>query len=153
MVWFGLAAGICGEDLLFKNYVEKHIRENSEKKLFKDKVVLTKVYNKGAMLGWLKDEPEILRCATLLGVGSLAGALLAVSGRKGYIFQKLGLSMVLGGACSNAYERFSSGRVTDYIRFEAGPEKFRRVVFNKGDFAVFAGSLLLVIGEWADEVK
>lgn len=37
MVWFGLAAAICGEDLFFKSYVKACVRENSEKKLIGDK--------------------------------------------------------------------------------------------------------------------
>lgn len=152
MIWFGLAAAVCGEDLLFKDYVKKHIQENSERKMLKDKVVLTKVFNRGAMLGWLADEPEKLKAVTVFGVGSLAGALMACSGKRGQTLQKLGLSMALGGAASNGWERLKHGRVTDYIRFNMGPEKFRRVVFNKGDFAVFAGSLLLVAGEWLDEI-
>lgn len=150
MVWFGLAAAICGEDLFFKNYVEESVREDSEKKLLGEKVILTKVYNRGAMLGWLSDAPEMLRGITMLGVGSLTGALAAYSGKNGYFCQKLGLSLMLGGAASNAWERMKQGKVTDYIRFDAGPEKFRRIIFNKGDFAVFAGGVLLLAGEMID---
>ena len=147
MVWFGLAAAICGEDLFFKSYVKACVRENSEKKLIGDKVILTRVYNHGAMLGWMDDAPEMLRGLTMLGIGSLAGALAACESEKGHVCRKLGLSLMLGGAASNAWERVKHGKVTDYIRFNAGPEKFRRIVFNKGDFAVFAGSLLLIVGE------
>ncbi len=150
MVWFGLAAAICGEDLFFKNYVKECMGKNSEKKLPGDKVILTKAYNDGAMLGWLSDAPEVLRGVTMLGVGSLAGALMAYSGKKGHTCQKLGLSLMLGGAASNAWERIRHGKVTDYIRFDAGPEKFRRIIFNQGDFALFAGAVLLFAGEIAE---
>ena len=61
--------------------------------------------------------------------------------------QKAGLSMMLGGAGSNAFERIKYGKVTDYIRFNVGTQKFRNVVYNMGDFAVFAGTLFLILGE------
>ncbi|MDD3221768.1 MAG: signal peptidase II [Clostridia bacterium] len=147
MIWFGLAALICGEDLFFKEYVKDYVEEDSEKPFLMDKVVLTKFFNKGAMLGWLKDDQEKLKMVTLFGVGSLAGALMTYSGKRGHLLQKLGLSMMLGGAASNAYERIRHGEVTDYIRFNMGPSKFRNIIFNKGDFAVFGGGLLWMMGE------
>ena len=107
MVWFGLAAAICGEDLFFKSYVKACVRENSEKKLIGDKVILTRVYNRGAMLGWMDDAPEMLRGITMLGIGSLAGALAACESEKGHVCRKLGLSLMLGGADINAWERMN----------------------------------------------
>ena len=147
MIWFGLAAAICGEDLFFKSYVRDYIEADKEKEFCNGKMVLTKAYNRGAMMGWLKDEPKKLRAGTLFGVGALVGGLVSVSGKKGCFLQKLGIALMLGGASSNAYERLKYGKVTDYIRFNIGPEEFRKVVFNKGDFAVFGGSLIWLLGE------
>ena len=36
--------------------------------------------------------------------------------------------------------------VTDYIRFDFGPERLRQIVFNLGDFAIMIGALLTVLG-------
>ena len=95
----------------------------------------------------MADNPELLKGMTIFGVGSLAGAWMMVAGKRGHSLQKLGLSMMLGGAGSNAYERLKYGKVTDYIRFNVGTEKFRNVIYNVGDLAVFAGTLLLLLGE------
>ena len=136
----GFAAAICGGDLIIKDYVKENVAERSRKNLVGNKVILTKYFNKGAMLGAMADNPELLKGMTIFGVGSLAGAWMMVAGKRG-------LSMMLGGAGSNAYERLKYGKVTDYIRFNVGTEKFRNVIYNVGDLAVFAGTLLLLLGE------
>ena len=143
----GFAAAICGGDLIIKDYVKENVAERSRKSLAGNRVILTKYFNKGAMLGAMADNPELLKGMTLFGVGSLAGALMMVAGKKGHFLQKAGLSMMLGGAGSNAFERIKYGKVTDYIRFNVGTKKFRNVVYNMGDFAVFAGTLFLILGE------
>lgn len=143
----GLAAAICGGDLIIKDYVKENVAEHSRKNLVGNKVILTKYFNRGAMLGILEDNPELLKSMTVFGVGSLAGALVMISGKRRYGLQRLGLSMMLGGAGSNACERLKYGKVTDYIRLNVGTEKFRNVIYNAGDFAVFAGTLLLLLGE------
>ena len=76
-----------------------------------------------------------------------------MSEKKNCGLQKLGLSMMLGGAASNAYERFRYEKVTDYIQFNFGNKKFRKVVYNIGDFAIFAGGLLVCVGEIANKEK
>ena len=148
MIWFEIAALICGEDLFFKSYVRDQIGDHEERTYLKDKVVLTKYFNKGAMLGWMKDSKERLKIINLIGIGGIAGALAAYSGKNGYFLQKLGLAMMLGGACSNVYDRYRHGAVTDYIRFNVGPKRFRQIIFNHGDFALFIGTALLATGEF-----
>ena len=127
----GFAAVICGGDLIIKDYVKENVAEHSRKNLVGNKVILTKYFNKGAMLGTMADHPELLKGMTIFGVGSLAGALMMVAGKRRHSLQKLGLSMMLGGAGSNAYERL----------------KYGNVIYNVGDFAVFAGTLFLLLGE------
>ena len=61
--------------------------------------------------------------------------------------QKLGLSMMIGGAVSNGYERFRFGKVTDYVQLNVKNPKYRRIVYNIGDFAIFAGSIGVILGE------
>ena len=145
--FLGLSAAICGSDLAIKSTVKEKVALNIRKDIVKDKVILTKFYNKGAALGFMSDHPELLKGITIFSVGSLAGALSVVSGLKGHALQKVGFSMILGGAGSNAYERLRYGKVTDYIRLNMGSPKCRRVVYNLGDFAIFAGTALLLLGE------
>ena len=77
---------------------------------------------------------------------SLSGLLLSVLGRRGNYVMKLGLSLLLGGAASNAFERAAYGKVTDYFRISIGSKKLEKIIFNIGDFCIFAGSALAAVG-------
>ena len=55
----------------------------------------------------------------------------------------LGTTLILSGACSNLYDRFRKGYVTDYIGFETENKAFREITFNIGDFCLAAGALIL----------
>ena len=146
MIWPFIAAGICGQDIVTKDIVRQKIEENEEKPVCGGKIVVTKVFNDGAMLGFMGKHPQMLKNMTLLMLGALTGAMAVTSQMDKKTLKKLGLAMMTGGAASNAYERFVYGKVTDYIRFEAGPEKFRKLVFNTGDFAVILGSICVALG-------
>lgn len=147
MKYLGLAAALCGGDLLIKDCVKDNLDEKSQKRILGDHIILTKFYNEGAMLGVLSEQKELLKGITIFGVGSLAGALMAMGSLKDHRLQKVGLSMMLGGALSNGYERLKWGKVTDYISFNCKKQKLRNVVYNFEDFAIFGGTALLVIGE------
>lgn len=147
MKYLGLAAALCGGDLLIKDCVKDTLDEKSQKRILGDHIILTKFYNEGAMLGVLSEQKELLKGITIFGVGSLAGALMAMGSLKDHRLQKVGLSMMLGGALSNGYERLKWGKVTDYISFNCKKQKLRNVVYNFEDFAIFGGTALLVIGE------
>ncbi len=142
MLEYVLAAGIFSQDVVTKQIVREKIKEREERPFLKGKVVLTKVFNDGAMLGLLRKHPDLLKSMTLLALGVLIGALAGEKPKECKSLRRIGLALMLGGAASNAYERLLYGKVTDYIRFDAGPEKFRKLVFNTGDFAVFIGSIL-----------
>ena len=49
----------------------------------------------------------------MVSVGIIAGMLLAASGKKGNGVLKVGLTLLLGGAASNVFERALCGKVTD----------------------------------------
>lgn len=146
MVWFLIAFSLAGADLLIKHLINRKKDDFQPKEVFGGFATVTRFKNKGAMLGFLKNKGRLLLAVTLICIGFLAGILTAVCGQKGNPLLKSGLTLLIGGAASNAYERFTKGEVTDYIRFNAGPEKFKKIIFNIGDFFIFAGSVLTVIG-------
>ena len=143
----GLALSVCGADLIIKETVKENIEENQKIYTCNDKIIITKFFNSGAMLGAFGERPGVVKGLTVFGLGVLVGALSAFSGHKEHGLQKLGLSLMIGGASSNAYERFQYGKVTDYIQFNCKNKKFRGVIYNLGDFAIFGGSFLLCLGE------
>lgn len=58
---------------------------------------------------------------------------------------KCGLSLVLGGAFSNTYDRLKHGYVIDYIGFNHGPQSIRRLIWNIADFSIIIGAIIAVM--------
>lgn len=146
MFWFLTAAALTGTDLLVKFLISKKKERLAQTKILGGFVTLTIFKNKGAMLGFLKNSARLLLAVTLTAIGFLAGILTVFCGKRGNLLLKTGLSLLIGGAAGNAYERYTKGEVTDYVQFNFGPEKFRKIVFNIGDFFIFAGAVFTVIG-------
>lgn len=145
MFWILLAAAVAATDLWIKRWIREHKELNSREPILGGRIIVTKYFNPGAMLGFMKKKARLLSGVTLVAIGMILGLLLAATGRKGNILLKLGLSLLLGGAVSNAFERFTYGKVTDYFRISIGSKKLERIIFNIGDFCIFAGCILAAI--------
>lgn len=147
MVWLLLAAAFCGADLAIKKYIQSHKSEGEHQPVFGGKIIITRFYNEGAMMGFLKDKTKLLFGITCVIFGMVLGILLFLIGKPENRLLKFGLSLLLGGAASNAYERCFKGKVTDYFSLNIGIKPLKRVVFNIGDFFIFIGSIIAVISE------
>lgn len=147
MLWILIAVTVCLADLGIKHYIDSHKKENCHEPIAGGHIIITRFHNPGAMLGWLKDKPKILMGITILFIGVLAGGLFGALKEKGSPCIKLGLSLLLGGASSNAYDRIVKHQVTDYFRIRIGCRKLEKVIFNLGDMAIFLGGLLSLLGE------
>ena len=102
--------------------------------------------NEGAFLNLGEREPLLIRLISVVLTVFLTAVFVLTLGKAGKGLMKTGLSLLLGGAFSNTYDRLKNKMVTDYIRFDFGPQKFRQTVFNLGDFAIMIGALLTVLG-------
>lgn len=145
MIWFLVAAGVCGGDLWIKKWIRDHKDLNSRQAVAGGHIVITKYFNDGAMLGALRHHARLLAGITVFLLGLVCGLLAAAAGRDGSRMLKLGLALILGGAASNAAERLTCGRVTDYFRISIGCRRLERIIFNIGDFCIFAGAALAVL--------
>lgn len=67
-------------------------------------------------------------------------------GKAGKGLLKWGLTLLLGGAYSNTYDRLVRKYVVDYVSFRV-PGRLKKVIFNIGDFCIMIGALLCVL-EW-----
>ncbi len=146
MIWILLAAAVAAGDLRIKKWIREHKEINSRAPVAGGRIIITKYYNTGAMLGILKNKARLLSGATLLALGIIIGLLLSLLGRRGDHVMKLGLSLLLGGAASNAFERVAYGKVTDYFRISIGSKKLEKVIFNLGDFCIFVGCAIMAVG-------
>lgn len=104
--------------------------------------------NPGAAFGVLAEGNPLLRSAVLIGVSAavLVFVAFALWGR-GTSFNtaptRFGLSLILGGAVGNLYDRVLHGAVTDFIEVYHGAWSFP--AFNVADSAITVGAVLLML--------
>ncbi|MCR5083326.1 MAG: signal peptidase II [Parasporobacterium sp.] len=144
MFYFAIAAIIAALDLKIKKWVSNQLNESFPIELVKGHIHIKRRINKGLAFNILQTKTNISR---ILSVVSFAivffGALKSFFVKDGRIGLKLGISLILGGGLSNTIERIRSGKVTDYISFPKFPIKsLRKVVYNLGDLAIFAGVII-----------
>jgi lipoprotein signal peptidase len=107
---------------------------------------LTHTENTGAAFSLFADSPSHWK--TVLLIAFSATAVVVVAGllwRQGHALSLTGiaLSLILGGAVGNLWDRVANGRVVDFLLFYVG--KYEWPVFNLADSAIVVGAALLVI--------
>lgn len=102
--------------------------------------------NPGAAFGMLASGSPVLRSIVLIGISSLVLAFVAAAlwrpGSVQPLSTRLGLSLILGGAFGNLYDRVVHGTVTDFIEVYHGSWSFP--AFNVADSAITVGAILLL---------
>jgi signal peptidase II len=106
--------------------------------------ILNIVYtrNRGAAFGLLNDAPELLRKVLLIGV-SLVILAYIVRMLWTQSESRVALTLVLGGAVGNLYDRIVYGSVTDFIQVFLGSYEWPS--FNVADSAICLGAGLLAL--------
>jgi signal peptidase II len=106
--------------------------------------------NRGAAFGMFAESESPFRTFLLIGVSVavlifIIVALLRPSKAVGATtpFTQYGLSLVMGGALGNIYDRIVHGMVTDFLEFYLGDYRF--AAFNIADSAITIGAGLLIL--------
>ena len=109
--------------------------------------------NPGAAFGMLADATHPARTFFLIGVSIVVLLLIAFllwkPSRGGFSADRLpvtGLTLVLGGALGNVYDRVLAGTVTDFLQVFIGRYEFPS--FNVADSAITIGAGLLLLDMW-----
>jgi signal peptidase II len=100
-------------------------------------------FNAGAAFSLLADSDGWQRwffAAIALGAAVLITWLLKRGGSALYC---LGLSLILGGALGNVWDRLTIGRVVDFLLFHY--ERWSWPAFNVADSAICVGAALLIV--------
>ena len=118
--------------------------EGVRKPILGGKMFVTKFHNKGAFLGAGEKNPQVL-LGVSIGITLVCTVIFILTfGKHGKNMLKLGLSLLLGGAFSNTYDRLSRKYVVDYFGFNVKNEKLRNMIFNVSDFCILIGTVLTV---------
>lgn len=132
-------------DMWIKNSIEKNIPEGKTIKKWKGRLFISKHHNKGAMLNFGQSKRQVVVLVSLILSTLLLFVFIFTLGQKGKYTLKLALSLLLGGAFSNTYDRLKRKYVVDYVSFNVKWKKLRNVIFNISDFCIIIGALILSI--------
>ncbi len=144
MQYLAVILGIFGVELGIKNYIEANKKEGEteEKCGF---LLIRKHHNRGAFLNAGQKQRKLVAVLSVmmtLGLTVLFAVTLTMAG-KGML--KWALTLMLGGAYSNTYDRLKRKYVVDYVSFRVPFKGLRRVIFNIGDFCIMIGAMLAVV--------
>jgi len=106
---------------------------------------LTHIENRGAAFGLFADSPSEWKIAGLVLFSLVALVIVATllwKNSHSMTITGVGLSLILGGAIGNLWDRLVSGHVVDFLLFYIG--QYQWPAFNVADSAIVIGAGLLV---------
>ena len=148
-----IAGAVFALDRATKLLIQKYVSFSDTYNVIPGFFDIVHAQNPGAAFGMFAEGDSELRTFVLIGV-SLAvlcfvSLLLFRPARGGFTTSRLtivALSLVLGGAIGNLWDRVAQGMVTDFLEFYVG--QYRFAAFNVADSAITIGACLLLIDIW-----
>lgn len=138
----GIAFFVLALDLVSKYWIESTLQFGEQIPVTNFfNLVLT--YNPGAAFSFLSEQSGWQRWF-LSGIASIAAIVIIFLLNK-YQLEKLfcwALSLILGGAIGNLYDRIMLGHVVDFLDFYVGT--YHWPAFNIADSAIFVGTALMI---------
>lgn len=140
--FFTLAGGIFALDQSIKHRIEQTPPEQFPKKAKKIPVTLHRSHNRGIFMNMLEDRPKAVAGLSSGALGLFSVAYLPALWKNCSAPYMTGAALIAGGALSNVYDHLKRGYVVDFFSLSAKP--IRHVIFNIGDFSIFAGLCALL---------
>ena len=133
-------------DLWIKKYIENHYGDSRIEKKCNGKILIRKYHNRGFALNIGQNRNKVVVGISLAMTLAVFLLFLLSFGTRGNRLLRTGLSLVLGGAFSNTYDRLRHNYVVDYISFGVKWKRLRKIIFNVSDFCIIIGALLSALG-------
>lgn len=145
MKYLAVILGIFGLEWKLKNHIEETKTEGTTEEKCGGALLIRKHHNCGAFLNAGQQKQKVVMAISAALTVLLTILFILTLGKAGKGLLKWGLTLLLGGAYSNTYDRLARKYVVDYVSFNV-PFSLRKVIFNIGDFCIMIGALLCVIG-------
>lgn len=146
VICLGIVATIFFGDMWIKNQIERTGVEGVTRKIWGGRLLIGKHHNRGAVLNVGQSRrPVVAAISVAMTIITFLLFLLSL-GQRGNHLLCVGLSLVLGGAFSNTYDRLYRKYVVDYVSFGVRWKRLRRIIFNISDFCIIIGALLAALG-------
>ena len=142
---FLIAVLVVLADQATKWLVQKNIDLNASVAVLPGFFRLTHVQNSGAAFGLFADSSSEWKVSVLVVFSILALVVVSAllwKNSHSITSTGVGLSLILGGAVGNLWDRLFSGHVVDFFDFFVG--SYHWPAFNVADSAIVMGALLLV---------
>jgi signal peptidase II len=107
---------------------------------------LTHTENTGAAFSLFADSPSHWKTTLLIAFSLVAMVVVSVllwKQTRAFSMTSIALSLILGGAMGNLWDRLARGRVVDFLLFYV--KRYEWPVFNLADSAIVIGATLLVL--------
>ncbi len=141
-----IAVAVVGFDRWTKHLVAQKIALYHAISIVPGFFSLTHVRNRGAAFSILADSDSPYRAVFLIGFSAISVLILIwlLWKPKGFrVMTGVALSLILGGAAGNLFDRIAYGEVVDFLLFYY--RQWDWPAFNVADSAIVVGGLLLVL--------
>lgn len=145
MQYLAVILGIFGLEWKLKNHIEETKMEGETEEKCGGCLLIRKHHNRGAFLNAGQHKQKVVMVVSVALTVLITILFVLTLGQAGKGILKWGLTLLLGGAYSNTYDRLARKYVVDYVSFNV-PFGLRKVIFNIGDFCIMIGAMLCVIG-------
>ena len=143
---FLLALLVVLLDRWTKRLVAAHIAMYTHIQVIPGFFRITHTENTGAAFSLFADSPSHWKTAMLISFSVAAMIVVSVllwKQSRALTMTGIALSLILGGAVGNLWDRVASGRVVDFLLFYV--KSYQWPVFNLADSAIVVGASLLVL--------
>jgi len=142
-----VAGGLVLLDLLIKYWIQTTLSLHEEIPIIDGVFNINYVHNLGAAFGFMSGSSPNVRKIFLFGATAIAVFVILRILKRNSISQKMenvALSLILGGALGNAFNRLYLGYVIDFLHFH-WRDLYHFPSFNIADIAICTGVGLLLI--------
>jgi len=140
--YFLLAGFVALSDQLTKALIIKNILDNQFIKV-NSYLYLVHFKNEGAAFSFLSDAGGWQRYfLSIVAVIASVFIIFMIKKHRDEPYIALGLSLILGGAIGNLYNRISLGHVTDFLYFHFND--YYWPAFNVADTAISIGAVIII---------
>lgn len=146
IVHFFLALFVIVLDRWTKRLVAAHIAMYEHIQVIPGFFRITHTENTGAAFSLFADSPSHWKTTMLIGFSVIAMIVVSIllwKQARPLTMTGIALSLILGGAVGNLWDRIASGRVVDFL--DVYYKSYHWPVFNLADSAIVVGASLLVL--------
>ena len=146
LLYLGLSLLLFGLDRLSKSMVVARLPLYESVPIIENFFHLTHVANTGALFGLMAGMASPLRGLIFITIPVLAIFLILafqIRTRENDFLIQTGLSLILGGAMGNLYDRIAFGHVVDFLDFSLAGHHWP--AFNLADSSICLGVFTLIL--------